>query len=159
MEWKNIDFFSQRFTALGKGEKTRTIPMSQAIYDLLWVQKDHHETSVFTYEAEKNQPRYGIIKGQRYPLTKEGLKSKMRRTVAKTGIENFRFHDTRHTAATRVLRESNLRVAQRLLGHSDVATTAKYAHALDDDLRKALEDTARPEADKIPDRQPTKNLK
>jgi integrase len=159
LEWKNVDFFSRRFTVVGKGDKARTIPMSQAIYDLLWAQKDHHETVVFTYEAEKTQPRYGIIKGHRYPLTREGLKSKMRRTVAKTGIENFRFHDTRHTAATRVLRESNLRVAQRLLGHSDVATTAKYAHALDDDLRDALEATARPKTGENPDRKATKNLK
>jgi len=53
-------------------------------------------------------------------------------------VENFRFHDTRHTAATRVLRASNLKVAQRLLGHADIATTTKYAHALDDDIRAAL---------------------
>ncbi|MBY5837123.1 tyrosine-type recombinase/integrase [Rhizobium leguminosarum] len=60
------------------------------------------------------------------------------------GVTNFRFHDTRHTAATRVLRKSNLRVAQRLLGHADIATTAKYTHALDDDLRDALEATSNP---------------
>jgi len=54
-------------------------------------------------------------------------------------VVNFRFHDTRHTTATRVLRKSNLRVVQKLLGHSDVKTTTKYAHALDEDVLAALE--------------------
>lgn len=51
--------------------------------------------------------------------------------IARSGVKDFRFHDTRHTAATRVLRESNLRVVQTLLGHSDVKTTTKYPHAID----------------------------
>lgn len=143
LEWPHVDFFSKRFTVTGKGGRIRTLPMSQEIYDLLWRQKDHHPVKVFTYEALKTQKRYEIIRGKRYPMTEAGLKSKMRRAVASAGVKNFRFHDTRHTAATRVLRKSNLRVAQRLLGHANVATTAKYAHALDDDIRAALEATSR----------------
>jgi hypothetical protein len=79
------------------------------------------------------------VRGQRYPVTEAGLKTAMRRAVPKSGVTNFRFHDTRHTAATRVLRKSNLRVVQTLLGHSDVKTTTKYAHALKEDVRAALE--------------------
>lgn len=143
LDWSHVDFFSKRLTVTGKGGRSRTLPMSQEIYDLLWRQKDFHPIKVFTYQALRTQKRYDIIKGNRYPLTEAGLKSKMRRAVASAGVKNFRFHDTRHTAATRVLRKSNLRVAQRLLGHANVATTAKYAHALDDDLREALEATSR----------------
>lgn len=42
-------------------------------------------------------------------------------------------------AATGILRASNLRVAQKLLGHEDIATTTKYAHALIDDVRNAMD--------------------
>ncbi len=54
-------------------------------------------------------------------------------------MTDFHFHDLRHTSATRILRKSNLRVVQQLLGHSDIATTTKYAHAVDDDIRNAME--------------------
>jgi integrase len=139
LEWPHVDFFSRRFTVTGKGSKERTIPMSQETFDLLWAQKDHHPKKVFTFVAQKARKKAGYERGKRYPLTESGLKSAMRRAVPRAGVVNFRFHDTRHTAATRVLRASNLRVAQKLLGHADVATTAKYAHAMDDDVRNALE--------------------
>ncbi|MDR3470220.1 MAG: tyrosine-type recombinase/integrase [Devosia sp.] len=74
----------------------------------------------------------------RYPMTESGLKIAMRRAVKLAGVEDFHFHDTRHTAATRALRASNLRVVQILLGHKDVATTTKYAHAFAEDVRAAL---------------------
>lgn len=138
LEWPHVDFFSRRFTVLGKGSKVRTIPMSDAVHDLLWSLKDHHPVKVFTYEARRTRKPLGLVRGKHYPLTEAGLKTAMRRAVPKAGVENFRFHDTRHTAATRVLRASNLKVAQRLLGHADIATTTKYAHALDDDIRAAL---------------------
>jgi integrase len=97
---------------------------------------------VFTFEAartRKENHNRTFIRGERYPITDHGLKTAMRRAVAKSGVQNFHFHDTRHTAATRVLRSSNLRVVQTLLGHSDVKTTTKYAHALKEDVRAALE--------------------
>jgi len=142
LDWAHVDFFSRRFTVTGKGNKIRTLPMSDAIYDLLWREKDHHPVKVFTYEAARTSKRQGLVKGQRYPLSEAGLKTAMRRAVPNAGVENFRFHDTRHTGATRVLRASNLKVAQRLLGHADIATTTKYAHAMDDDIRAALNSAA-----------------
>jgi len=144
LEWPHIDFFSKRFSVTGKGGKTRTIPMSDAIYELLWKQKDHHPVKVFTYAAKRTLKPQNLIKGQRYPLTESGLKSAMRRAVPNANVKNFRFHDTRHTTATRVLRASNLRVAQILLGHRDIKTTTKYAHAIDDDVRRALNATSSP---------------
>ncbi|WP_246300891.1 site-specific integrase [Mycoplana rhizolycopersici] len=150
LEWPHVDFFSRRFTVTGKGNKIRTLPMSDAIYDLLWDQKNHHPTKVFTYEAEKTRKDIKIIRGERYPLTEAGLKSAMRRAVPKAGVVNFRFHDTRHTAATRALRASNLRVVQNLLGHTDIKTTTKYAHAVDDDLRAALNAISTPSTTKSP---------
>jgi integrase len=139
LEWPHVDFFSKRFTVTGKGGKVRSIPMSQAMFDLLWAEKDHHRTRVFTFVARRTLKHLNIVKGKRYPLTESGLKSAMRRAVPNASVSDFRFHDTRHTAATRTLRKSNLRVVQKLLGHSNVETTTKYAHALDEDIRDALE--------------------
>lgn len=139
--WTKVDFFNRQFRVIGKGQRERTIPMSRALYDLLWAQQGHHPEKVFTFVAKRTRrDKSGtLIRGQRYPLTESGLKSAMRRAVAGASVVDFRFHDTRHTTATRVLRRSNLRVVQNLLGHADIATTTKYAHAVHDDIRDALE--------------------
>ncbi len=72
-------------------------------------------------------------------------------------VSNFRFHDTRHTAATRILRVSNLRVAQKLLGHEDIKTTTKYAHAMVEDIRNGL-DAMSPTESALPEN-PTRKSK
>lgn len=140
LRWSQVDFFGKQFTVIGKGDKARTIPMSDATYGLLWRQRGNHDELVFTFEALKTR-KHGsreLERGKRYPMTEHGLKSAMRRAVPAANVENFRFHDTRHTAASRVLRKSNLRVAQIVLGHEDVKTTTKYAHANAEDVRAAL---------------------
>lgn len=139
LTWANVDFFGKTFTVTGKGNKVRIIPMSQAIFDLLWDERNHHKEKVFTFVAKRTLRKPGYVRGERYPLTESGLKSAMRRAVSDAGVENFRFHDTRHTAATRILRASNLRVAQKLLGHTDIKTTTKYAHAMIEDVRSAMD--------------------
>lgn len=50
--------------------------------------------------------------------------------LKKAGIKNkYRFHDTRHTAITEIVRKTgNLQVAQQIAGHANIATTAKYSH-------------------------------
>lgn len=137
LEWSSVDFFNQEFTVLGKGNKRRTIPMDDDIYELLWSLKNDHPTSVFSYVCRR--PRQGQIKGDRYPLTMEGFKTQWRRTRGRAGIENYRFHDNRHTAATRLVRSTgNIKLAQQLLGHSEIATTSRYSHVTKDDLRAGL---------------------
>jgi integrase len=55
-------------------------------------------------------------------------------------IPDVRTHDLRHTYAS-VLASSgmSLPIIGALLGHSQPATTARYAHLLDDPLREATE--------------------
>ena len=63
-----------------------------------------------------------------------------RRAKLDAKLLDYRFHDNRHTAATGILRATgNLKAVQKLLRHSDIATTAKYAHAMIDDVRDAME--------------------
>lgn len=139
LEWSRVDFFGRQFTVIGKGNKARTIPMSSETRELLWSLRGHHPDRVFTFVAQKTRKQMNQVRGERYPLTDAGLRSAMKRATERSGVEGFRFHDTRHTAATRVLRTSNLKVVQSLLGHEDIATTTKYAHAMSEDIRNALD--------------------
>lgn len=98
LRWNQINWFAQEFTVTGKGDVSRTIPMSAAVQSLLWELKDHHSESVFTYVASRT--RDDRIQGNRYPVTYNGLKTAWRRSRGKSGVKDFRFHDMRHTAAT-----------------------------------------------------------
>lgn len=50
-------------------------------------------------------------------------------------------HGARHHAGTTVQRRSgNMKVTQRLLGHLDLKSTNRYVHAMDEDVRRGLED-------------------
>lgn len=142
LTWTDVDFFSRTVTVKGKGGRIRAIPMTRAMEALLWAEKDHHPVAVFTYAAAR--PRRGEPRGGRRPVTYEGLKTQWRRMKARIGLQAFRFHDLRHTAATRLVRATgNLKQAQKLLGHSDIKTTSRYAHVTDDDLRAGMETAQR----------------
>lgn len=108
---------------------------------------------VFTYVCGKTQARgpkakVARIKGERYPLTPTVLRQAHAKACSAAGIEDFRIHDHRHTAATRLLRTSrNLRHAQLLLDHTNIKTTVKYAHATEDEVYDAMMAMERGEAE------------
>lgn len=151
LEWARVNFFNDTFTVIGKGDRQRSIPMVKEVRDLLWDLKDHHAEMVFTFQATKT--RDGHLRGKRYPITENGFKTQWRRVKRDSGVSNFRFHDTRHTAATRLVRKTgNLKMAQKLLGHTELATTARYSHVTDADLRAGLEAvSATAPSDRSPD--------
>jgi integrase len=59
-------------------------------------------------------------------------------------LPNIRFHDLRHTAGSLMLRsDATLDDVSKILGHSDIATTARiYIHSYEDTMRAAVAGTA-----------------
>lgn len=47
-------------------------------------------------------------------------------------------HVLRHTFATRLMRKTNIRIVQQLLGHKSLASTQVYTHPNDQDLKDAI---------------------
>ena len=78
-----------------------------------------------------------------FPGTKPGrhmtyLHGAWRRILDRAGIENLRIHDLRHSYASGgLLVGEGLPMIGKLLGHSKVQTTARYAHLANDPLKAA----------------------
>ena len=61
------------------------------------------------------------------------LKKGFKKAVQLAGIKKIRFHDTRHSFATRLIRAGvDIITVQKLLGHSKITMTERYAHSLAD---------------------------
>jgi integrase len=129
------------------------LPITNAMLAILSAELGRHPIFVFTFLCRKADRRYGYRKGERYPFTKGGFWKVWDETRRAAGLwfgkkspKNLRFHDLRHTAATRVGKTSNLKTVQKFLGHKKIATTARYAATDVEDVREALEkvDAAQP---------------
>ncbi len=137
IKWSNVNLFAKRITTIGKGGKTVIRPITPAVHTILEQCKGHHPEYVFTYVCERPLP--GQAKGARYPITPEGAKTQWRRLRTRAKVKDFRFHDIRHDVATKLLRKGgNLKLVQKALNHSDVKTTARYAHVQDDEVAAAM---------------------
>lgn len=141
--WANVNFFAKRITTTGKGGKQVSTPITPAVKAILEECKGQHPEAVFTYICERPLPSQ--TKGERYPITPEGAKTQLRRLRARAKVADLRFHDLRHDVATKLLRQTgNLKLVQKALNHSDVKTTVKYAHVLDDEVAAAMAQLATP---------------
>lgn len=79
-------------------------------------------------------------KGDLRPMTPSAFQDFMANLFDDLGIKDARpAHDLRHHAATQYVRRTgSLTGAKRLLGHENIATTARYAHASEEDVRSGL---------------------
>jgi integrase len=111
-----------------KTDKDRVVPMNKAVREMLERQP---KASGYVFPSPKTGGRLIDIK----------RKFDEARRVAK--ITDFRFHDLRHTAATRLADAGvNVIVIAEILGHSDIRTTKRYSHVMEEAKREAVEKLA-----------------
>jgi integrase len=138
LRWSEVNWEGRQIIKTGKGGRKITASITPLIREILWPLRGHHPEFVFTYVAKRT--RNNLVRGQRYPVTYNGLKTEWKRHRKRSGIKDFRFHDKRHDFATKLLRDSgNLKLVQKALNHRNIKTTTKYAHVLDHDIAEAIE--------------------
>jgi len=91
-----------------------------------------------------SSPAPGTISNPEFVFTYKSKRIKSVRTAFENacnhaGIKNLRFHDLRHTFATRlVLAGVDLATVSKLLGHSTIQMTMRYAHPTPEALKNAV---------------------
>jgi integrase len=148
MQWEHVDFGGRKLNLRGKGGVIASIPLSVPMERLLRACQPAEMTGpVWLYDVKRRVTGEVAVLGKR-PITYQGLKTEWRRARARAGLPSsrtdpllgYRWHDNRHTGITRLVRDSgNLKLGQKLARHSSIATTMKYAHATEDDLRLAMD--------------------
>jgi integrase len=121
LRWADIDFPLALATVLGssaKSGKTRHIPLNADVMDTLraW-EPGVPDGSRWVFPGRDGEGRLVDIKTGWMAL------------LRKAEITQFRFHDLRHTFASKLVMASvDLNTVRELLGHADIKMTLRYAH-------------------------------
>lgn len=123
LRWRDIDLKNRRINIQATNTKTlraRSVPITPRLFSEL-----------------ENLP-------QRDPATRVfGITDTVKRSWATAkaiaGISDLKFHDLRHTCATRLV-QGGLPIAEvsRILGHTSIVTTFRYANVDDSTLDRAV---------------------
>ena len=126
LQWKEVDF-DQRFLFLADSKTgPKPVPLATPAVEIL-ASLSHHTEWVFPSPTKKGCPY-------------TSLKRAWTRVRKRAGLEDLRIHDLRHTHASVAAKAGiSLQAIGKLLGHSQVSTTARYAHLVDDPVRAAAE--------------------
>ncbi len=70
----------------------------------------------------------------------DNVKRSFKTALERAGIENFRFHDLRHTFASHlVMAGVDLLTVKELLGHKTIEMTLRYSHLSGEHKAKAVQ--------------------
>ncbi|MEE9213740.1 MAG: tyrosine-type recombinase/integrase [Thermodesulfobacteriota bacterium] len=131
LEWSRVSIV--RKTILiekTKSGKPRTIPLNEIVLNVL---RKKAEEKVIGIK--------GIVFGTSCgtKILPSNLRRAFYNALEKAGIEDFKFHDLRHTFATRLAQRGvDLYKIAKLLGHEDIRMTQRYAHHCPESLRDGV---------------------
>lgn len=129
LEWASVNLASKLLTvtaATAKSRRARHIPLNGEALDLLTRCRSQGTGTGLVFPSPAGS-RMGNINSSWEALCDAA------------GLEDFRFHDLRHTFASRLVQAGvDLNTVRELLGHSDIRMTLRYAHLAPDKLAEAV---------------------
>ena len=121
--WENVDFDLRQLTILGKGSKTRYIPMDDTVYEIL---RRRNKSSSNDFPFDLN-----------YHTTLKVVK----KYYKEAKIENANIHTLRRTFGSIMVQAGvDIFTVSKLLGHSSVTVSEKhYADLLPSNLKAGID--------------------
>lgn len=130
IKWKEVDFESAHLRLADSKTGQKLIALSTPALEILRTRK-RHENSEFVFPASSGEGYY------------QGTPKVWQKIRQMAELTDVRIHDLRHSFASVAVSEgASLPIIGALLGHTDSATTQRYAHLQNDPLRAASEATA-----------------
>lgn len=125
LKWDQVDLNKKHAWVTASESKNNTslpIPLNSDAIDVLNSQIGKHQTYVFTYKGN--------------PVQSVNTKA-WKNALSRAGIENFHWHDLRHTwASNHVKAGTPLYELQKLGGWKSISMVQRYAHLTSDHLQK-----------------------
>jgi integrase len=140
LKWDRIDFRNNQISVTrtrdkyGLKETTKTkikryVPMTEEVHILLTSLRESSNSNPFVFlEANGAEVKY------------DHIYRRFRKAQEKAGITNqIRFHDLRHSFASNyMMNGGNVFDLQKLLGHTDIKMTMRYAHFTQEHLQGSI---------------------
>lgn len=141
----DIDLTRMQVRVVGKGDKTRIVPVGSKARDSLL----EYIKIYIKWMGVLNKNDYIFITRHKTHLTVSQIRSRVEFQAERAGLEQHLYpHLLRHCFATHMLSNSHdLRAVQEMLGHTSISTTQTYTH-LDFDSLASEYDKAHPRASK-----------
>jgi len=124
LQWEDLDL-DQRliYVRTSKSGYSREIPMADPVY--------------FVLKGMARKSKAVFCRDDGTPIV--NIRTAFSNAIRRAKIENFTFHDLRHTFASHlVMGGSDLLTVKELLGHGSINMTLRYAHLSPGHRRKAV---------------------
>ena len=131
LEWTHVNLLRKTVTIQKtKSGKSKTIPLNQIAHNIL-IQRS---------EIRSIKNDFVFINGFGGKIDRSNLRRSFNSALNKAKIEDFHWHDLRHTFATRLAQNGvDIYKIAKLLGHQNVTMTQRYAHHCPDSLRDGVD--------------------
>lgn len=132
LEWRDVNLDSRMLTIRGetaKSGKTYYVPLNDQAHGALrmWREQSPENGLVFPSPGDPETPF-------------NNCNTAWEHVLRMAGIDHFRWHDMRHTFASRlVMAGVDLNVVRELMGHASLAMTIRYAHLAPETKRAAVD--------------------
>lgn len=126
LKWRDVDLENKKITIINtKNNESRVIPINKTLYNEL------------APLLKNSKSEYVLLGKDGCPIGdfKKGFTSALKRAK----IEDFRFHDLRHTFGSQmVMQNVNIRTLQQIMGHKTIKMTMRYSHLSPEYVQEAM---------------------
>lgn len=141
LEWSDVDLERAQLTVRGdvaKSGTTRHIDLNSIALDVLRRWKKQTQAHGYAFPSPT---------GARL----DNIKTSWEALLVRAKIDDFRFHDLRHTFASKLVQAGvDLNTVRELLGHADIKMTLRYSHLAPKAKAAAVEKLVTPRGKIVP---------
>lgn len=119
---------------VAKNHKERIVPVSNRLSESI---QNYRDSNGWFDDMDPNHKAFTVFMSDKPISTRQ-----IERVMFTAGMESLNRpvnpHMLRHTFASKLMRVTDMRTVQELLGHSNISTTQIYTHPNEDDKKKAI---------------------